>query len=297
MRARQKKRQQTRRLTIIITVIVIAVSIAVGIYFVSTANGSSPWDKYIGEPVNSSDMASLMSVSNQPYGPAATSAMQSDVVSYGGPQFVANGKPVVVFVGGEFCEYCAVERWALIIALDRFGSFTNLHYMASASDEGDYVTFSFVGSSYTSNYIVFRPYEAEDRSMSPLQTVPSNYSTIWNSFGNGFPFLDLGNTYVIKQSVLSYPDILAGKNWTTILNEIAISDSVGLQIREAANLLTGVICKVTQGAPVAVCSASDITVSSSSISGPSQSSLGFVDAVASPSLAQVPSWPPAIRRY
>ena len=273
LRARQKKRQQTRRLTIIITVLVIAISIAVGIYFVSTANGSTALDKYDGVLVSTQDMTSLQAVSDQPYGPPATSAMQSQVVNYSGTQFISNGKPVFVYVGAEFCPYCAVERWSLIMALERFGNFTNLHYTTSADDEGDYATFTFVGSTYTSNYIAFRGYEDEDRSQAPLQNVPANYSTVWSNFGNGFPFLDFENTYVIKASILPFPDIIGGKNWTAILNDISISDSVGLQIREAANLITGVICKITQGAPAAVCSASPITSSTSSISGPVEAGL------------------------
>ena len=273
MRARQKKRQQTRRLTIIITVVVIAISLAVGIYFVSTANEGTSLDKYDGVLVSTQNMASLQQVSDQPYGPAATSSMQSDITNYGGTQFVSNGKPVLVYVGAEFCPYCAVERWPLIMALERFGNFTNLHYTTSADDEGDYATFTFVNSSYTSNYIAFRAYEDEDRAYAPLQTVPANYSAVWSSFGSGFPFLDFENTYVIKVSILPFPDIIGGKNWTAILNDISTSDSVGLQIREAANLITGVICKITQGAPVAVCSASPITTSTSSVSGPTEGEL------------------------
>ena len=273
MRARQKKRQQTRRLTIIITVVVIAISIAVGIYFVSTANGTSALDKYDGKPVSTQHMTSLQRVSDQPYGPAATSAMQSQVDNYGGNRFISNGKPVLVYVGAEFCPYCAVDRWPLIMALERFGNFTSLHYTTSANDEGDYASFTFANSSYTSSYIAFRGYEDEDRSGAALQTVPANYSSVWSSFGSGFPFLDFENTYVIRASVLPFPDIIGGKNWTAILNDISTSDSVGLQIREAANLITGVICKITQGAPAGVCGASPITTSTSSVAGPTAEGL------------------------
>ena len=294
MRARQKKRQQTRRLTIIITVVIIAISIAVGIYFVSTANGSTYLDKYDGVLVSAQDMTSLQTVSDQPYGPAATPAMQSQVDSYGGSPFVSNGKPVLVYVGAEFCPYCAVERWALIMALERFGNLTSLHYTTSANDEGDYATFTFVGSSYTSNYIAFRGYEDEDRSEAPLQTVPANYTSVWTNFGSGFPFLDFENTYVIKASVLPFPDIIGNKNWTAILNDISTSDSVGLQIREAANLITGVICKITQGAPAAVCSASPISTSTSSIAGPTAAGLG--PAPSSPYVVSAVSTVPPIRR-
>ena len=297
MRARQKKRQQTRRLTIIITVVIIAVSIAVGIYFVSTANGSTTLDKYDGVLVSAQDLASLQAVSGQPYGPSATTTMQSQVDNYGGAQFLSNGKPILVYVGAEFCPYCAVERWALIMALERFGNFTNLHYTTSANDEGDYATFTFVGSSYTSNYIAFRAYEDEDRSENPLQTVPANYSAVWSNFGSGFPFLDFENTYVIKASVLPFPDIIGGKNWTAILNDISTSDSVGLQIREAADLITGVICKVTQGNPPAVCSASAISTSTSSIAGPSEAGLTAIPTPSSPYIVPAISSRPTNKQY
>jgi len=273
LRARQKKRQQTRRLTIVITVVIIAISIAVGIYFVSTATGGTALDKYDGLPVSTQHLTSLQAVSDQPYGPAATSTMESQVVNYGGARFVSNGKPELVYVGAEYCMYCAIERWPLIIALERFGNLSKLHYMTSATDEDDIATFTFNGSSYTSNYIAFKGYEDEDRSSAPLQTVPANYSAVWSSFGTGFPFLDFGNTYVVRSSLLPFPDIIQGKNWTAILSDISTSDSVGLQIREAANLITGMICKITQGAPAAVCTASPITSSTSSVSGPTNAGL------------------------
>src|ERR1700748_87338 len=41
----------------------------------------------------------------------------------GRPPLTANGKPEVVYMGGEFCPYCAAERWALTAALGRFGTF------------------------------------------------------------------------------------------------------------------------------------------------------------------------------
>lgn len=283
-------------MTIVITVVIIAASLGIGIYFVATASGASALDKQIGQPVSPTDMASLQKASAQPYGPAGTTGMTNAILKSGGSPFVSEGKPTVVYVGAEYCPFCAVERWALILALERFGNFTNLHYTTSSNGEGDYATFTFVGSSYTSSYIAFRPYEAADRAQHALQTVPSNYSTVWQSYtSGGVPFLDFGNTYVVKDSVLAFPDILAGKNWTTILNEISTSDSTGVQIREAANVLTAVVCKITQGAPVAVCSAPPISSETSAISGPLQLGLGLGLAQSSPQV-QTPSWPPGSRR-
>ncbi len=266
-----------RRMTILATVLIIALSLGVGVYFLATTGQSSEIDTYIGQPVSSTDMAALAGVSGQPYGPAAPVAWQNALQNYGGTPFVSGGRPTVVYIGGDFCPYCSVERWALIMALMRFGTFTGIQYMASAPNDvgtGNFATFSFVGSSYTSQYVAFRPYEAYDRSRNALQSVPSNYSAVWSAkASNGVPFLDFGNTYLLTSAVPTDPTILTGKNWTTILNDISKSDSTGIQIREAANLMTAVICKLTQGAPLSVCSASPISSQSSLISGPAAASL------------------------
>ena len=291
MRARIRRRQRIRRLTILITIVIIAVSLGVGIYLVSLASQATGLDRYINQTVSSSNLVSLQRASFQPYGPAPAAAMQSYVQKYGGAPFTTNGKPVVVFIGGEFCQYCAIERWAIVMTLMRFGNFTSLHYMTAATNEGDYATYTFVGSSYSSNYVAFRAYEAEDRARNQLQTVPSNYSAVWTHFGNGFPFIDFGNTYVIPSSVLASPSLLAGKNWTQIISDVSTSDDTGLQLREAANLFTALICKVTQGSPVGICSASPIGTTITSIAGPASrgSAVEPFGVQVRPSLAASPS--------
>ena len=42
-----------------------------------------------------------------------------------------DGKPLLVYIGAEYCPYCAASRWALVIALSRFGKFTGLQTIAS----------------------------------------------------------------------------------------------------------------------------------------------------------------------
>ena len=267
-----------RRLTIVATILIIAASLAVGIYFASTASQGSKLDAFDNQPVSGADMAALATASGQPYGLAAPTSMQNVLEKYSGTPYVSAGKPTVVYVGGEYCPYCAVERWSLVTALLRFGNFTGLRYSTSSNSEGDLATFTFVGSSYTSKYISFRPYEAYDRNYNALQTVPSNYSSIWTSKGGGIPFVNFGNTYLTTGSILSDYNVVAGKNWTSIIAEISVSDAVGTQIREGANLITAVICKITQGAPASVCSASPINSEVSAIAGPVPGGLAVVAA-------------------
>jgi Domain of unknown function (DUF929) len=285
-----KRRQRMRRLTLVLTVLVIVVSLGVGVYLLSQA-GTSSIDKYINKAVSSSDMAGLQTASAQPYGLSPTLAMRNTVQKYSGTPFVTNGKPTVVYIGGEFCQYCAIERWSLIIALDRFGNFNGLHYMASAADEGDYATFSFAGSTYTSNYISFRPFEAEDRNSAPLQTVPSNYSAVWTSYGSGFPFMDFGNAYVVSSSLIADPGIIAGMNWTSIIANVQSGGAAGQDIIEAANMFTSVICKITNNSPASVCTASPIGSTTQLISAPAEGSLlvNATSASTAPTFNAVPS--------
>src|SRR5579883_612664 len=48
------------------------------------------------------------------------------------PALTQDGKPEVLYMGAEYCPFCAAERWAMIAALSRFGSFSNLHTTTSS---------------------------------------------------------------------------------------------------------------------------------------------------------------------
>ena len=37
--------------------------------------------------------------------------------------FTVGGKPAVVFIGAEYCPYCASERWPMFMALSKFCTF------------------------------------------------------------------------------------------------------------------------------------------------------------------------------
>ena len=54
------------------------------------------------------------------------------------------GKPQVLYVGADWCPYCAAQRWAIIASLNRFGTFGKLDTITSA--ESSIVTFSFHGA-------------------------------------------------------------------------------------------------------------------------------------------------------
>src|SRR5580658_4871543 len=65
----------------------------------------------------------------------------------GGP-----AEPVVFFYGAEYAPYAAAERWPLVLALSRFGTFKQLGLMQSSSTTAfaNVSTFTFSDAYYTS---------------------------------------------------------------------------------------------------------------------------------------------------
>src|SRR6478735_2329724 len=60
-----------------------------------------------------------------------------------------NGKPELLYVGGEFCPICAAQRYSVLAALTRFGTFSNVSSIISS--ENQVPTFTFHGASYKSD--------------------------------------------------------------------------------------------------------------------------------------------------
>ena len=169
----------------------------------------------------------------------------------------ANGKPVIFYYGAEFCPFCAAERWPLIIALSRFGTFTGLATTTSSSTDvfPNTITFTFRSTTYTSDYVAFQAVEAEDRNQNPLQSPSTAQRALITKYDKGdtFPFLDFGNGYVLLQP--SYmPDTLAGKTWSEIATALTNPESSQAQaILGSANQLTAAICALTSNQPATVC--------------------------------------------
>ena len=50
----------------------------------------------------------------------------------------SGGKPEVLYIGAQYCPYCAAERWAMAAALSRFGTFHGLSGIHSAGGQEVY---------------------------------------------------------------------------------------------------------------------------------------------------------------
>lgn len=96
-----------------------------------------------------------------------------------------------VYVGGLFCPYCAMERWAIVMALEQFGNFSNLGQIISSEDSVP--SYSFNGSTYTSNLVNFQPAEIYDNNYNQFEQMNNFQKTIFNEYNTGgIPFICIG---------------------------------------------------------------------------------------------------------
>ncbi|HEX4063294.1 MAG TPA: DUF929 family protein [Streptosporangiaceae bacterium] len=181
------------------------------------------------------------------------------------PLLTSGGKPEVFYVGAEFCPFCAAERWALTVALSRFGTFSGLHFIHSTSN--DYApntpTLTFYKSSYHSKYLTFTPVELQTVTRAPLQKFTAAQSALFAKYDSPpyvstqakltFPFVDLGNQALISGAQYS-PTTLSGLTWGQVAAAIKNPDStIGKEVNGAANMITAELCKLTGGQPASVC--------------------------------------------
>jgi thiol-disulfide isomerase/thioredoxin len=277
IKATLKARQRRRRI-LWVSAVVALVALLVVVYFAATLNASNQLTAYIGKPVPAAVLSELTGVSDSTLSAIGAPPGVNPPVPVSGAPLTSNGKPVVLYIGAEFCPYCAVERWAMVVALSRFGTFHGLQLMLSGDlpePNPDTPTFTFTNTTFTSNYIVFQSVEEYDRSDNPLQSLTPAQSSLLSQYdtcqstgqSGGIPFIDIANQYVVNcgaQFVLSNqpgpaPNIV-GMNWTQIASQLNDpSSGVAQRIDGAANYLISAICKATGGAPASVCSQSYAT--------------------------------------
>lgn len=174
----------------------------------------------------------------------------------------SDGKPQITYVGADYCPYCAAQRWSMVVALSRFGTFTNLHLTTSSSSDvyPDTHTLSFYGSSYSSQYVSFLAVEESDRNQQKRQTPTAEQQQLMNVYdtSGGIPFLDIGNRYVAISAGFD-PTVLKDLTWQQIAAQLSDAHSAQAQaILGNANAITASICTITDDKPASVCTAAPI---------------------------------------
>ena len=196
----------------------------------------------------------------------------------GGTPLTSGGKPEVLYMGAEYCPFCAAERWAMVVALSRFGTFSGLATTHSAIKNGsgqaevhpNTPTWTFANAKYTSKYLTFTPVEMQTNIPDPstggytnLQTPTSEQQALmnkWNAppyvpsgYQGSIPFIDFGNKYMISGASYN-PQVLAGKTWAQISDALHDpSSQIAQAVNGTANYITAAICKLTGNQPATAC--------------------------------------------
>lgn len=260
---RKVRRSSNRGLWIALGTTLVAIAVIIGVFvYISSRSQSSTGNTYPTTPADPAIVQQVTSVS--PSVLAAVGTGSGKVVSV--PKKVSGSPPLlkgptskteVFYLGGEFCPFCAAERWSMLVALSRFGTFHNLRQTSSSSTDTypNTPTFSFYHSSYTSQYIDFVPVEGQSYQGVTLQQLTSDQQQLVNTYdpGSTIPFIDIANRYTVSGA--SYdPQVLSNQSAQSIASALSNPQSpIAQSILGTANYLTAAICESTNQQPANVC--------------------------------------------
>jgi thiol-disulfide isomerase/thioredoxin len=287
-RAAQRRSEQRKRILIASGSVVVVLAVVLAFVIIKLNNkpaaaaaatpsaSASPQGKTNG-PTGAALAAVVTKVTSVPASTLNTVGSGSGAVTakpstISGSTLTENGKPEMLFFGAEYCPYCAAERWAMIVALSRFGTFKGLATVHSALSNGagdaepdpDTPSFTFLHATYSSQYLTFSPVELQTNIPDPstgtytdLQTptaAQQALSTKYTGPDGSIPWIDFGNHYMIEG--VSYdPAVLDGNSWLTNATDLSNPSSpVAQAVDGTANYITAAICKgMTNNLPASAC--------------------------------------------
>jgi hypothetical protein len=200
------------------------------------------------------------------------------------PALAAGGVPELVFVGNEFCPYCAAERWALVAALSRFGTFGNTLYATqSGANEAfpNTPTFTFDGARYRSKYLAATLVEhygdqknGAGTAYAVLEHLTPRVKALLRKYdrqtgasppGGVVPFVDVANRAVVVGGEFS-PSVFQQLSVNQIASGlIDPKDPATQAIVASANYLSAAICQADGEKPVRVCTTPGVRAARSAL--------------------------------
>ncbi len=277
-RAAARRAEQRRRILIASGSVVAVLAIVVA-FVVIKLNSSPSTDNSPNGPTGAALASVVTNVTSVPASTLDTvgtggGSVTAPPTSISGTALTANGKPEVLYVGAEYCPYCAAERWAMIVALSRFGTFSGLATIHSAAANGageaepypNTPTWTFVHATYTSKYLTFTPVEEQTNipdsatgTYTALQTPTTAQQALVTKYdsanGGAIPFVDFGNKYLISGASYN-AGVLSKLSWATIAADLSNPNSaVAKGVDGTANYITAAICQLTGNQPASACTA------------------------------------------
>ena len=270
-RQREAARQKARRRMALVAIggVVVVVVIALVIASIGGGSGSSS-----ALPTGAEASAIVQTVTSVPVNVSdavGSGSVTAKPAKLSGAPLTSNGKPEVLYIGAEFCPFCATERWPMVVALSRFGTFSNLGFTQSSSTDTfpNTSTFTFHGSSYTSNFVSFTPVETQTRAGAPLETPNVSDASLWTQLdpNHTIPFLDLGGLSLVTGATYD-ASVLQHRTWKDIADALGDpTNPIARGVLGAANDITAAICKATNNQPASVCTSAAITTIEGQLGG------------------------------
>jgi hypothetical protein len=275
-RAAQRRREQQQRLLMAGSAILAVVIVVIGfVVWKANSNSSNSANGPTGVALTSvvTDVTTVPASTLDTVGAGSSSLNKAIQPITGGTPLTSNGKPEVFYDGAEYCPYCAANRWGMVVALSRFGTFSGLKTIHSSSIDtpANVPTFTFYGSTYTSNYISFSAVEettnipnSAQTGYTPLQTPTAAQQALIKKYDyppyvasqnqGAIPFVDFGNQYVQSGDLpMLTPSALQG-NWSKIASDLNNPSTANAKaVDGAANFMTAAICKLTHNQPATAC--------------------------------------------
>jgi len=264
-----ERKAQVRRQTLMAGGSVLAVlAIVAVLIIVKLSSGGSSGSPSTGtaQPAVVSAVTSVPSATTDSVGKGTANPKMLVPLS-GAPALASGGKPEVLYMGAEYCPFCATERWAMLNALSRFGTFSNIKFIHSAPDDtpASVPTLTFYQSGYNSKYVTFTPVEMQKIDKSTLQNPTSEQKALLNKYdappyvqggGGAIPFMYFGGKYIVSGASYDY-NVLSGKTYAQIAAAMKDpSSDIAKGAIGAANQMTAAICKLTGDQPATACTAS-----------------------------------------
>jgi thiol-disulfide isomerase/thioredoxin len=241
------------------------VIVAVVVVFLTRGNGGDGSSEAVATTASASVPAGTQAAGTQPPASAASAAL-GQVRRESGEPLVEAGKPVVFFMGAEWCPFCASERWALVQATSRFGKWSGLGELLSRSGQ-DYFpplpTYDLTRATYTSPYIELRHKELATVSGEPLQKLDSFEEGLVDEYDTrgSVPFLFASGAdgrYTVELGFS--PTLLEGRDYAELHREVATgAPTPGVEaIDGQTEAITALICKLDRQQPASVCATGSI---------------------------------------
>jgi hypothetical protein len=284
--AAKARRAAARRRRLLLTVglpsTVVVVVVAVLVVLTLATGGGGPKSGRTASAAASGVVAQVASVPASALNAVGVGSASAKPTTITAPALTTGAKPEVLYVGAEYCPYCAAERWAVAVALSRFGTFSGLGETASSPSDvfPNTSTLTFHGAGYSSNYLSFTGKEIQsnqvvDGKYAPLDTLSSAQQALFDKYdappyaasAGSIPFIDIGGRYLISGA--SYdPQVLQGKTQAQIAAALSDPNSaIARAVDGTANLITAAVCQLMNGQPGAVCQSSGVTTATAALGG------------------------------